>query len=1026
MGKLFKTWENEMQTRNQVSLIRKALYGVMSFGIIFSALSVGNLTSVRAQEGKTIFPPQNDQIQVPSQVQSDASSQALTLGAPGLSFRYVQTFGTAELPYLPDTIEGTHLNRPEGLFMDGSDNLYVTENNGYRMLRFDSSGDNTLVIGKAGMSYTDDYIFQNPADVAVDNDGNIWVVDNSRVVQYDPNSPNHIIKSVPAQADNPWQTGSQHGRFDNARGIAFGSSNGRMYVSDSNNNRVEVYDVSGSTPTIVDSIGKDGDGNDQLSSPQRIAAYGNNDLYVVDYGNKRIQHCTYGLEFWPCTTFDSGLSNPQGITVDGSNVYVTDADNGRIRKCATTDGSCNDFVTIPDAQPHDLAVDSSGNIYASTSWKDTVVEYTSSGALVGTYLGQNFVPYLTDDSHYNQPRVAIDSSNNIIILEEAGQRLIKMDSSGVVKWKVGVAGVDSNNDDAHFNWARGVAVDASGKIYVADKNRVQIFNGNGTFQNTIGGSWGTGNDQFKWATGIAVDNIGNIYVSDCENNRVQIYNSSRTYVTTLGAGQFNCPMGVSVDSARNIYVADGRNNRVQKFNSSLVLQMTLGTPGPGSEDFAHFGGQPEDVTVDAQGRIYVADTWNQRVQVFDTNGAYLTSIGDAWGSTSTSQFRNPSGVDVDSQGNVYMADTGNGRIQKFALGVPGWKQKNINGFGNRANDMVMALDVFNGQLYAGATNYTDGGQVWRTSNGNDWTAVSDPGFGSASSNRRVVYNLIEFKGQLYAGTGDWSSGTNGGQIWRCTLLCNSQSDWGLVEGNGFGNVNNSGIATFGVFNDTLYAATYNENVGGGTEIWRSTNGDAWSPVVTGGNGDVTNKDVVNFTLFNGSLYATTENTNGMEVWKTGDGGTWNRIATGGFGDTNNQNTGGMVVFGGKLYVSTGGGNVARVYRSTDGGTTWGQVGSDGFGDINNASVTALTVLNGVLYAAVTNQITGMEIWSSTNGTTWSQTNADGFGNSNNLQAVWASSTAVFNNSLYIGTYNWANGAGIWQKLNQIYLPLIKR
>ena len=90
-------------------------------------------------------------------------------------------------------------------------------------------------------------------------------------------------------------------------------------------------------------------------------------------------------------------------------------------------------------------------------------------------------------------------------------------------------------------------------------------------------------------------------------------------------------------------------------------------------------------------------------------------------------------------------------------GAPGWVQRNINGFGNPADEVVKALEVYNGQLYAGTANYSDGGQVWRTSDGSTWTDVSIPDVSIPGvSTNPVVYDLIEFKGQFYAGTGQWS------------------------------------------------------------------------------------------------------------------------------------------------------------------------------------------------------------------------------------------------------------------------------
>jgi len=128
-------------------------------------------------------------------------------------------------------------------------------------------------------------------------------------------------------------------------------------------------------------------------------------------------------------------------------------------------------------------------------------------------------------------------------------------------------------------------------------------------------------------------------------------------------------------------------------------------------------------------RIYVADIYNNRIQVFDSNGAYLTTIGGDWGSN-TDRLRNPFGLDVDSAGNIYVADSDNSRIQKFAPGVPGWEQVNINGFGNRRNEGVLSLAFFGDTLYAGTYNL-NGGEIWRMSS--PWSQVNNDGFGDSDN-----------------------------------------------------------------------------------------------------------------------------------------------------------------------------------------------------------------------------------------------------------------------------------------------------
>jgi hypothetical protein len=199
--------------------------------------------------------------------------------------------------------------------------------------------------------------------------------------------------------------------------------------------------------------------------------------------------------------------------------------------------------------------------------------------------------------------------------------------------------------------------------------------------------------------------------ADSGNHRVQIYNNQLAYVATLGQtgvsgsdnSHFNNPCDVAVDRNGTIYVADEGNDRIQVFNSNLQYVRTIGGGGTGS-DFGHFDGWgPHHLAVDSQGRLYVVDSGNQRVQVFDNfanSNAYLTTIGGRWG-TEPGRFSNVVGIAIGPDDSVYTSEIHNNhRIQKFAPGVPGWKQVNINGFGERRNLWISSLISFKGALYA--------------------------------------------------------------------------------------------------------------------------------------------------------------------------------------------------------------------------------------------------------------------------------------------------------------------------------------
>lgn len=984
-------------------------------------------------------------------------SPNVTLGQPGLSFRYVQTFGVTEEAYLADA---QHLNHPNGLFIDSGDNLYVVEELGHRLLKYRLSDNaNLLSIGKAGLQNRDTYTFDSPKDVTVDGGGHIWAVDNQRAVEYDASGV--FMQEFPAA--DPWNSGSDNSHFNEPRGIVFDSA-GRMYISDRQNHRVQIYDMSGPSPvysTTVGETGVSGTDNAHFNYPTQIAIDSSGRLYVIDQSNYRVQRCTYAAGAWTCATFLGETGVPgndlyhlaagwiNGLVIKGNDFYIADSLNNRVLKCDLS-GACSLFAGASDSSSGtdnshfdvsaDVAVDSHGNVYASDFTNDRILKFTSSGGTAVGLLGTTLTPYVPDTSRYNTPKgLTVAADGSIYFTEGYGYRLVKLNAAGAQQWAVGQAGVNGT-DNAHFNgvlWdglAGNAAVDAAGRVYVPDtgNDRIQIFSTNtGTFITTWGSS-GSGQSQFSCPWGVAISPVnGDFYLVDRCNNRIQIFDSNRVYKTQLGTGmsgssntEFAGPSGVAVDKQGNVFVADQDNNRVQKCTVSGVnynCALFAGVTGQSGDDFGHLSGS-YSVAVDDSGRVYVVDPWNQRVQVFDSTGAYLTTIGGSYGSSS-GQMREPKAMGLDSQGNVYVADSKNSRIQKFAPGVPGWRQKNVNGFGERWNANIEALTVFNGQLYTGVGNWTDGARIWRTADGSNWAAASDYGFGAAyTTTNRAVIGMAVFNNQLYAGAG-WGGAP--GQLWRSS----NGTTWSQITGNGIGESSGS-FSTFAVYSNTLYVGTCGD--ANGAQIWRSTIGDSlsWTNVVTGGNGTTDNGCLTGLKEFNGALYTAIENgASGAQIWRStsGDDGAWAQTNASGFGSAANAQTGGFAIFNGQLYIGTLNNTTgAQLWRSNN-GTTWTPVMTDGFGDVNNYKLESLFVFENALYAATDNSVSGVQVWRSTDGANWIQFASDGFGDSNNDGILWSNATVAFNNSFYIGTWNWnGNGGEIWQLFKQVYLPVVIR
>jgi PKD repeat protein len=927
-----------------------------------------------------------------------------------------------ETPYISTT---THLNYPYGIGAEGN-YIWIGELLGRRALKYNADGGNLAVIGRAGVGDNPDFVLWTVFDVAVDGGGNIWVVDGhaNHVLKFDPSG--NLVGELGAT----WQWGSGNDRFGNPNSIAF-DSQGNIYVSDggdwwtgdNGNHRIQVFDSAGNYKATLGTTETPGTGNYQFHGPAHIAIY-NDYLYVADRGNHRVQ--IYQITFSPSFTMtyvatlgETGVAgddndhfdNPSGVAVDASYIYVADTFNHRVqvfnrssRTYVTTIGGYGSGNGQFD-QPYDVAVDASGYLYVADFENSRVQQFRPAGGTTWNWwlqYGVTGVPYVTDGWHYNDPEgVAVAADGSIYIAENYGRRLVKLSADGTPQWAKpdipGVIGYSPND----------VAVGQDSRVYLAAgwEDRIRIYNPDGTLYASFGG-YGNGNYQFADPQGLGVAPNGDIYVADCGNHRVQVYRPDWSYKATLGVnGQagsdnahFDCPRDVAIDGIGTIYVADEGNHRVQVFDSNRNYVRTIGitgTTGNGFDRFSDWG--PHRLAVDSQNRLYVTDAGNTRVQVFDSTGAYLTTIGGSWGMR-TGQLRGPSGIAIGPDGSLYVADSDNHRIQKFAPGVPGWKQVNINGFGNRDTTFVSTLDVFGGYLYAG----TWSSQMWRTADGQTWSQVAP----STWPTDTAVFDAEPFGSYLYVGT----ASNNGGEIWRTNGIA-----WEQVVTSGFGITNNHGINALAVFSNTIYAATSADD--GVMQIYRSASGDAgsWSPVVTDGFGGGGVWQDVTMDVYGGYLYLGIGRAGVAELWHTNDGVTWSPVFTDGLA-ANNTHVSAMAEFNGAFYiglrnVTTGG----EVWRTTD-GTTFTRVFDGGLGDPNNGRPYGLQVFNGRLYLVFSNPVTGAEVWRTSDGMTWEQVGDAGWGDSNNgLADYYDKGATVFNNRLYIGTTNWANGGEVWKK-----------
>ncbi|MFC5471830.1 S-layer homology domain-containing protein [Cohnella suwonensis] len=592
-------------------------------------------------------------------------------------------------------------NNPLGVAVDSDGNVYVADTFNHRIQKLTASTGVWSEWGKSGGGAGSGLgEFNNPNGVAVDSNGNVYVSDRN----------NHRIQKLTDGVWSEWgakvedsgnpgipASGSGLGQFYYPGGVAVDSS-GNVYVADSYNNRIQKLTLS-PIPGIPDawsSLGLGtGSGLGQFNSPSGVAVDSNGDVYVADQSNHRIQKLTVLTGNWiewgkSGGGYGSGLGEftyPSGVAVDSnSNVYVADWYNNRIQKLTESTGDWSQLGGSGSGlggfnQPQGVAVDSSGNVYVADTGNHRIQKLTVSTSEWSQwgYIGPTYgsVP----GEFYNPSGVAVDSSGNMYVADAGRDRIQKLTVTTGVWSSWGTD--DESLDLGQFNSPQGVAVDSDGNVYVADtyNHRIQkltVSTGVWSQWGKSGGGDGSGLGEFNYPSSVAVDSIGNVYVADSENHRIQKLTVSTGVWSEWaksgggdgsGLGEFYYPSGVAVDSSGNVYVADSENNRIQKLTVSTGIWSEWvksgGGYGSGLSEFNY----PMGVAVDSSGNVYVADTYNSRIQKLTvSSGVWSQWVKSGVVSGSgLGEFYYPGGVAIYSNGNVYVADTNNHRIQKLLM-----------------------------------------------------------------------------------------------------------------------------------------------------------------------------------------------------------------------------------------------------------------------------------------------------------------------------------------------------------------------
>jgi sugar lactone lactonase YvrE len=593
------------------------------------------------------------------------------------------------------------LNNPGGVYADASGHLWVGDVNN-RVLRFNNAaaknnGDPADgVLGQALFTTNAGATTQNgmktAVAVVVDGSGSLFVADypNNRVLRFD----NAAAKANGANADGVLGqilfttsvTATTQSGMNSPRGVAIDNT-GRLYVSDTMNNRILIFNnatarangdpadnVLGQTDFTTGTANTGGISASTLNAPRHVF-FDNpaNVLYVGDLSNHR------ALRY----SFSSGWTNGQSANVVlGQTVFTSNGVN-------TTNAAMY--------LPYGVAVDpTTGKVFVSDLGNNRILRFSSAGAAISgsaaeAVLGQaDFVSASANRggtvaaNTMNVPvGVSVDPSGRLWVVDQSNNRVLRFDNASS---KTNGANADGVLGQADFvssaanrggsvaantmNVPGGVYADASGNLWVADQtnNRVLRFNNAAAKNNGDPADGVLGQALFTTRTGATtqsgmrtvlgvVDGSGSLFVADTSNNRVLRFDNAAakanganadgvlgqilftTSVTATTQSGMNSPRGVAIDNTGRLYVSDTMNNRILIFNNATArangdpadnvlgqTDFTTGTANTGGISASTLNAPRHVFFDDTANVLWVGDRVNHRVLRYGGYALYLPVI----------------------------------------------------------------------------------------------------------------------------------------------------------------------------------------------------------------------------------------------------------------------------------------------------------------------------------------------------------------------------------------------------------------
>lgn len=604
-------------------------------------------------------------------------------------------------------------------------------------------------------------------------------------------------------------------------------ANSNVYIADQNGPEIRKVTADGKINAFVPgvnaaSVQVDGAGNVYFISGSAV--------YMVSPAGKMttIAGGTFGYDDGGGLATAAKLASPSGLALDGSqNIYIADTYNCRVREitpdgkiqtiagnstCATT-GDSRPASSAQLNYPSSVAVDGSGNIYVAEEYR--IRKIAAGTGIITTFAGTGGSGSSTADGIQAttayipiSTSLGVDRPGNLYFTDATSSRVRMISATdGTVTTVAGTGTAGFGGDgglatSASLNNPTGVAVDATGRVYISDQIncRIRMVDTSGRIATFAGATHYAGN--LGQAT-IALlhqpqhaikDVEGNLYISDTYNHAIRKVDASGKITTIAGSGTCGytgdqnpavsamlCyPQALALDSNRNLYIADGGNYVVRRIDSGGQITTYAGTGKygdsyNGSKAAAAQFRYPFGLAVDGTGNLYVSDAYSFRVHKVAADGTISLVagvgtqgyLGDG-GLATAAQLALPTHLALDGSGNkLYIADALNNEVRKVEGGII-TTVAGIRTCCGTAPDAThtyigqpggIALDS-SGNLYISAPNLSfiaqvSGSAITVIAGNNRWAFAGDGGLALSASVNSPSGLWVDSSGDVYvADTGN--------------------------------------------------------------------------------------------------------------------------------------------------------------------------------------------------------------------------------------------------------------------------------